>query len=201
MPEIGDIYRVVYKSRLVASVECRNMFGYVLTSANATETQVATGLETKVEGLFTALATQLDNLWVGYESETQKWYPAVGGTPGYWLGYHTHTVSTTGSFNAQLAGYQPAALLLFKTGFKRVMGRKFLAGVSAGNVVDGLLYSGFVTALGTFIVGMLDTVTFGAGGVATPGVLDKTGSFRPYLSGAVSNIVSSMRRRKPGYGM
>lgn len=201
MPDIGDIYRVVCKGRLAAVVETRNMFSYTLTSANATETEIAVALETKVEQMMGNLSAQLSNFWSVYESETQKWHPPVGGAPGYWLGYHTHANVGAGSLAVDPAGYQAAALVLLKTGAKRVMGRKFIAGIPETMTTNGAITGALLTALGTFAAAMLDSVACGAGGLLKPGVLAKNGSFVQFNSSTVGSIISSMRRRKPGYGI
>lgn len=201
MPNIGDVYRVIAKGRLMSTVETRNMFTYGLTAANGTDEQFAVAAETLVGNAFDALKANLSIRWALYELETQKWYPAAGGNPGYWLGYHTSARSVVGTAGGDLTGYQPAALLLLKTAAKRVLGRKFLAGIPESLVADGSLIAAIVTALATFCVSILGPVSFGAGGSGTLGVLDKNGSFNPIISTLVGNIVSSMRRRKPGYGI
>lgn len=201
MPNIGDIYRAIVKGRILGTVETRNMFGYVLTSANATETEIAVALEGAVEGMFDAFKV---HFWSGYQifgSETQKWYPAIGQTPGYWLGYHSHNASITGTGSGDLVSFQSAALLVFKTGVKRVLGRKFIAGMIESETAQGSWTSAAINPLVTFVASMLASVTFGTGGVAQPGVLDKTGAFHQYTTGTVGSIISTMRRRKPGYGI
>lgn len=201
MPEIGDVYRGIVKGRILGSVETRNMFTYGLSSANATETEVAVGIESALEDTMDSMAGHLCNAWSMYECEVQKWHPQVLQTPGYWLGYHTHGHSVTGESVSDLAGYQPAIFFLLKTGFKKTVGRKFFAGVAEEYTTAGAFSATMLAALASDLAALLLPVTFGAGGAADPGVLDKNGIFRPFTSGVVGSIISSMRRRKPGYGI
>lgn len=201
MPAIGDIYRVVAKGRIANAVEWRGMFAYHLTSANATEDEIAQALEDKIASMYATIFGVLSNQLTLYETETQKWHPAAGGNPGYWLGYHSSLRSHTGSIATDITGFQPAILVLLKTAVKKVLGRKFIPGLAEAYTAAGLLTSPMVTAAATFAADMLDVVVAGAGGGAAPGVLMKDGTFTEYLSTTVGSIISSMRRRKPGYGI
>lgn len=201
MPQIGDVYRVVEKSRLFGTVEVRNMFTYALTSANCTDEEISEALSTQVDTIFGNIKALCSNQWATYGDEIQKWYPAAGGLPGYFLTYDTHNLLKTGELGTDITGYQPAILYVLKTAAKRVLGRKFFAGLAEAQTTNGAMAATAAAQLAATLVEILSTVNMGAGGAAAPGVLDKTGVFRPFVGGIAGNIISSMRRRKPGYGI
>lgn len=201
MPAIGDVYRVIVSGRLIGTVETRNMFGYVLEAANATEEEIAVALEDHVYVGFTELVLGLSNQWTLYRTETQKWHPPVAPEDGYWQTYHLTARNLTGTETGDITGYQPAALIVLKTLGKKVMGRKFLAGVAEPSTELGAIVGSLVTKLGVFLIHMMDFVVMGVGGEAVPGVLSKSGIFYKFVGGTVGSILSSMRRRKPGYGI
>lgn len=202
MPQIGDAYRVIASGRLFNVVETRNMFSYVLVAANGTDDQCAVALEAQIASMFNNLKSALSHHFEVYQTETQKWYPTPGQTNvGYWQTYHVTTQAIVGTLVSDIIAYQAAVLITLKTAAKKVLGRKFLAGMTEDNTTDGLLVAGMVTVVGQFLTAMLAPVVFGAGGDAHPGVMDKTGTFREFLGGKVGSIISTMRRRKPGYGI
>jgi hypothetical protein len=60
---------------------------------------------------------------------------------------------------------------------------------------------GVAEALASLLAAYLTPFEGIGGGTITPGVLDKNESFRPFVSGLVSSVLGTMRRRKPGVGI
>lgn len=201
MPSIGDMYRFVLKGRLISLVETRNMFTYALTSANGTDADIASAWNTWVGNFLDHLKPLLANSWTSYEFESQKWHPAVGGAAGYWQTYSITAMVKLGTAAGDITGYQPAILVVLKTLGKKIMGRKFLAGLAEAETTNGALIAGALTTMATCLTDLLANISFGAGGSMEPGVKGKDDNFYPFIGGTIGSIVSSMRRRKPGYGI
>lgn len=201
MAEIGDVYRGIVKGRLLDSVETRNMFTYKLTSANCTDDEVALAIQQKMNELYSNLLGYLSEGFETTSCEAQKWTPASGGQPGYWTTLSEIAQAAAGLTASDISSFQTAALIVCRTLTKKVLGRKFIPGIPESLTADGEVTGSLLTALGYFLTGMLDFIVMGVGGAAVPGVLDKSGIFRPFISGVVGSVLSTMRRRKPGYGM
>lgn len=202
MPQIGDVYRVIVKGKLLGVVETRGMHTYVLTSANASEGEVALGLEGQMTTLYSYLHTNMVGSWMHwYEQETQKWHPRVLQEPGYWLGYDVTAMNLTGLVAGDMTAFQAAILVTLKTAVKRTLGRKFFPGLAESLTTDGSLTVNAVNMMANVVGFLLQSVTFGAGGVAEPCILDKHDVPHQFIGGVVGSIISTMRRRKPGYGI
>lgn len=203
MPQIGDIYRCIAKGRLFGAVETRNMYTYRLESANTTDADIATALADAIQtGVYETIQDVLVNDFTIYSFEIQKRVVPAGEEPPYWTTIAEIPSTFTGAASTDIVSYQNAALLTLKTLGKRAIGRKFLPGLSEADTTDGQIAAARLSLFAQVVTNMLASVIpAGAGGLLYPGVLNKLGTFYRFTSGIVGNILSTMRRRKPGYGI
>lgn len=94
-----------------------------------------------------------------------------------------------------------AMVLIGKALGVRRMGRKFFSGLSLGTVLGNSLTGGALALAVSMLAAYVTPFTGIGGGTITPGILDKTLTFRPFVGGIVSTFLGSMRRRKPGVGI
>ena len=192
MPD--NIRRVILKGRLFGTVETRNMFCYRLHGV-AIEPTATTYLYSQISAIALQAAPMLASAWATYEMEMQtlvghQWYP---------LGVEALVIG--GANSEDPAGYQPAVLLRAITGALKVVGRKYFAGISENMTLAGALNSSALVAAAATLAAYLEVVSLGGENSWNPGVVDKLWNFREFLGGTVGTIISSMRRRKPGYGI
>lgn len=188
-----QIIKVVVKGKILSSVETRNVHYYGADTTTPGATQ-GTDLENAVGGYYNTLGGSLSSSWTCYGLDSYYW----DGT--WWNPLHSQTVSQPGAAGGDLTAFQIAALVTFKTAIRKCLGKKFIPGIPEGSTTNGSVTGGLLTALGTFATSCLASVTI-AGVNWYPGVPSKNSVFAPFISGTVGTILSTMRRRKPGYGI
>lgn len=111
-------------------------------------------------------------------------------------------IGLTGSVGGDMEPSGVAALLVADTDTPKQRGRKYLAGLSVGDVVDGLITATRLATLALLVVEYLDDIFNGISGTLTPGVLSKPlVAFKPFISsGAITDVPAYQRRRKPNVG-
>lgn len=80
-------------------------------------------------------------------------------------------------------------------------GRKFIGALAEANVDGNLLDVSQATNIGYVLVDYLSPVNGIGGGYLRPGVIDKLGEFHVFVGGVASNLLGTMRRRKPTVGI
>lgn len=95
-----------------------------------------------------------------------------------------------------------AALLTADTDLPKQRGRKYVPGLYEAGIVDGLITAAEIAKLVLLVLEYLDDITGILAGVLKPGVLSRTlGDFKNFVSsGAVTDVPSYQRRRKPNVG-
>lgn len=186
--------RAVVKGRLAYSVETRNMFE-ATTNDLTTLSAEQTVLSAWIAAIYAPFASILATAWAAYEVEWQ--IPITGG----WQTASIIPVSFAGTVQGDFSSFQTAVLLIAKTMTKRVMGKKFFAGLSESTSTGGLLTSGALVYCATALAAWITPFNTSGTGLWYPGVTDKSGTFAPFIGGTVGSILSTMRRRKPGYGI
>lgn len=115
------------------------------------------------------------------------------------------TILWTGTYNPSAAGddLPPAVAALCKllTLVGKTYARKFISGIMEADNVSGFITSALQTACVNFITAVIADKTISAGNILHPGVLSKKSlSFVRFVSGAVSAVAATQRRRKPYVG-
>jgi len=130
-----------------------------------------------------------------YEYDVQEY------SGGSWVLQDVVSVNTDGTGGGDILPYQNAITFVAKAYGLRKIGRKFLPGVTESMQVAGVIGAGYAATLAAFLLAYVTPFTGIGGGVITPGIVDSSGSFHPFLNGVVSSVIGSMRRRKPGIGI
>jgi hypothetical protein len=119
---------------------------------------------------------------------------------GQWVPYDLIAINNSGAGTGDALPNQSAVVLIGKAFGIHGIGRKFLSGIPESAQAAGALVAPYIAGFATVLLDYITPFTGIGGGTITPGVLDKHGTFRPFVGGFVSSLLGSMRRRKPGVG-
>lgn len=187
------IERAVLKSTIAATVEMRNVF-----SAQITEVGSDTS-ESLWDVYMTALVADLGDLT--HTSVNFYAYETYQLNAGSWELLDTVTIDVDGVNTGQALLNAAAWVLIGKAPGIRHFGRKFISGIAEGNVNANVGDGSIGTVLAAALLDYISPVNGISGGSLIPGVVDKNGSFWGFTGGVVSNLLGTMRRRKPGVGV
>lgn len=104
------------------------------------------------------------------------------------------------SAGEMMPNFVAAVILGLVTG-SHSRGRKFFSGWIESAVNGNILITAPLAALVTAALNYVSPYEPITGSILTPGIIDKTGTFRPFTSGVVASLLGTMRRRKPGLGI
>lgn len=187
------IQRAVLKGTIADTVEIRNMFTCeVLSDGGDTHEVLWAAYMSSLMDAIPPLATTIVHFY-GYE--IQEW------SNPHWIPMDEISLDEDGEQSGDTLPNQSALVLIAKTAGIRGVGRKFFSGLAESQQNAGVMVVGVATALASLLAAYITPFEGIGGGTITPGVLDKTNSFRPFVGGFVSSLIGSMRRRKPGVGM
>jgi hypothetical protein len=120
---------------------------------------------------------------------------------GSWVPFDLIAFSHAGLGGGEALPNAVSVVLLGKGSGLRKVGRKFLGAIGETFVNANVLTSAGVAQALLILAAYITPFTGIGGGVITPGIVDKVGTFHPFVGGVVSSILGSMRRRKPGVGI
>jgi hypothetical protein len=190
------IMKAVVKGRIGSAVETRNIWyaGCDEMSLQYLAGDVD-GFETYLDDIYSNMVVITHNLVTFYEYEFSTW-------DGEEFQYHSRVPKALqGTEVVDLSSYQAAILFTFNTAVKKMRGRKFFPGVDELMTELGALT---LDALATCAQVVTMAITGFEGAVGRewfPGIPGVGSPFAPWLTGSVGTILSTMRRRKPGYGI
>lgn len=188
--------RVIAKGRLAGAVETRNIFDYSSEGSTPTNEDIANVWGQVAQGVFsTALFDILAPAFAIYEFETQH---KQGDD---WVTVDSHPDTRVGGSLSEFVAFQTAFRIGAKTGAKRVRGSKFFAGLAEGAISGGSLTAGALAVAADIALAYILPVEGTDGRLWYPGVVTKTGGIAQFVSATADSILSTMRRRKPGYGI
>lgn len=180
-------------------IEWRNIFYY---SSEASITPSAAQMQAWDLAWFNTYGNAMHESFHIYQIGYSGWQGGVYTDPHGWgpvIVYpDAHTGMATGS---DALPSQNAYVLLGRTNTKRVIGKKYLAGVAEAAQAAGVPNAGTMTVLNN-AAGFCYASTYSMGGTAlTPCVWGPTHGLVPTVSGSVSPYIGSQRKRKPGVGI
>lgn len=185
--------RLILKGTIANLVEIRNMFTCsVVPSGGDTSAVLWAGYWSSLEVQYEGISHFGVHF---YEYEVQAF---IGGS---WVPQDVVALNLDGVQTGDVLPFQNAIVFIAKAAGLRAVGRKFLAGIPEANTNSGVLAGSMISAAANFLAAYITPFTGIGGGTITPGILDKTGTFRPFVGGFVSSLLGSMRRRKPGLGI
>jgi hypothetical protein len=188
------VQRAVVKGTLANVVQVRNIFTASVTPAGGDTAEVL--WEAYIGSIYDSFTSILTTIFHTYEYEIQEYIL------GSWAPVAVVSYSYTGGNDT--SDYLPNAVSLVlmgkATGLKHV-GRKFFSGLAETGTTGNILSGAAVAQAAAALLAYISPFTGIGGGLIQPGVVDKAGTFHPFVGGAVSSLLGSCRRRKPGNGM
>jgi hypothetical protein len=186
------IERAIVKGTLADTIEIRNMLTCEVIESGGDTSAIL--WEAYMSSWFDALENLLGSLVHYYQYEVEYW------SDPDWLPKDAVDLDIDGTDIADSLPFQAALVLVGKAVGKRAMGRKFIAGLTEGTQAAGVLTVTAAAHAAALLVAYITPFEGLGGGTITPGILTKAGTFAPFVSGLVSSVLGSMRRRKPGVG-
>lgn len=191
-----DIVRCAQHFTWDGSDDFVNVWHYQHQGSNpAADGDVMDDLASEIDGVTGALLThQSTSLAYGLI----EFYNITQDVP---MGSRPHPVNTAGTGAGEPLPTQCAALLSFRTGEKKSVGRRYLAGFTeTANDNGGELSSGLLTALATYAAACVTGSTI-AGELFVPGHVRKaTGAFSKWVLPVIDTLYRTQRRRVQGVG-
>lgn len=192
MPQ--QVVRVVLKGRLFNVVETRNIFYYGSDRTEPADQNTFGIFADRIQEIAQILKPLLTNKMQFYEISAEA---QVGNN---WLPIGTRLISEQGLVDGDMTSFQTAAYAFARTGVRRAVGKKYFAGVA-----EAMTENGRISWLGLFpLVGAcvkwLQPIHVGLENWY-PGIVSINAAFAPFISLSLPDVLSTMRRRKPGYGI
>lgn len=94
-----------------------------------------------------------------------------------------------------------AAVLIGKCVGQRLMGRKFISGLTEAAIQGNGVTLAAAAFLAQAAIDYTSLLSLPGGSTLGPGIVAKDGSFHTFYSGWMSSFLGTMRRRKPGVGI
>jgi hypothetical protein len=151
--------------------------------------------DTYLDSFYVPLLTIMSTIWAAQSYELQN------RSGSSWIPFDTVTVTWAGAAAGDYLPNAVALVLLGKAAGLRHVGRKFISGLPEVNSTGNALAAAALSYATSALVAYITPFTGIGGGTITPGVVDKIGTFHPFVGGVVSSLLGSMRRRKPGVGI
>lgn len=190
-----QIEKAIVKGRLFNSVETRNIYHYSCEGTVRMSEIEKGNLEGQLDEIYAAWSSMSNSNFVVYEYEFQYWDGEE------WQPDVTIAKNILGTETVDLSSFQAAILFVGRTVTKSVIARKFFPGVDElftelGAVAVGALI--YTTAIAGY---MLETITGDLFREWFPCTHSGQYLSSPVVSWVVGQVMSTMRRRKPGYGI
>lgn len=194
---VGDRLRITAVLRVNGQADVMNVFAIRTGGLDSTTDEAAMeNIELYLSGVYSAGTDLISGLCAtvevrGFNVTQDRPLPVVP-----W----THFAA--GSSGGELLPFGCAALVLFRTGLNRVLGRKFIPGITEATVTHGALSVSAVNAAALWAGALA------AGYEAISGdtrydyfVENKLGVYIAPLSATIRTQIAYQRRRKPGVGV
>lgn len=188
-----QIQRAIVKGNIAGVVQTRNMFvAELIPVAPETDQQI---WQEYLIPLWTDIHGVLASTFHITSVELQNWFG------GHWEPSEEYTWTFSGIGAGEAYNNQVAAVLIGKGLGRRVMGRKFISPLDEVNVASNELTAGALVLMASMAVDYVSPITTAGGSVLQPGIIDKNGAFKMFVSGFVSAVLGTIRRRKVGRGI
>lgn len=187
------VQRAILKGTLLNLVSTRAMFTADVTAT--THELDATLWQAYISSIFTEIREILASSAVTTTVEYQEL------TAGEWVTFGEEECVWSGTGSGDPLPNQNALVFIAKGISKWSTGKKFFSGLAESQVVGNSLINDAVIAAAAGLLAYITPYTDGISGDLVPGILNKEGTFVPFVGGLVSSLIGSQRRRKPGNGM
>lgn len=190
-------YQAILKGQLFGTVETRNMYVWSTNAQQNMDSYFCINVQSKLTAMYSAIGTWINSaFWDSYGLQVKVW-DGEAWEPIYETAFSLADHTTN---QGDCIGYQPSILVRMTTAAFKVAGRKFLPGFTEGATLNGVLVAQALTDLASYVLEWLTPIDM-VGETAYAGVMGKGNVFHAFNGGVTGNILSSLRRRKPGYGI
>lgn len=190
---MSEVQRAVVKGTIGGVVQLRNIFtGDVTLVSPDTASDVWTGYLTDIYDHvmpFIASVTSLTSVELFRRSGSQ------------WESFDEFAFADSGDQPTDPLPNYAAAVLIGKATGVRAVGRKFFGAIAEASTTANSLASTALISLASALAAYIGLYTSVAGSTLSPGIWTKSSTFRPFISGLVSQLLGTCRRRKPGRGI
>lgn len=194
---VQGVIKAVLKGRLFLSIETRNIFYYgsQINSYSDYINSDYAAVDSAMDSIASILRSVCCSALNYYEFDLYSW------DGEHWL-LHVEVpiIDGEGLLTEEGLPSQVAILLKFATGAFRMIGHKYLAGVTEPSQEDGIVVGTVLTDLVDVGVEMMASIAVG-GRVWYPGIPGKSSAFAPFTACIIHDVLSTMRRRKIGVGI
>lgn len=183
--------KIVLKGRFNTGDQTRNVF-YIQSAGGVIpqNADVASWLGTIFHaGMLSGVSAN----WAAYAVDTYQWLN------GYWTFTDSFTSTIAGTAGGNPDAQQMAYVLVARTSVKRVVPKKFFAGVVPAAHNQGLIMPATLAALNTSATAWATGFT-SAGNQQTPGTWTKSHMFTSLVAARADIYLGTQRRRKQGVG-
>jgi hypothetical protein len=187
------VQRAIVKGRALDLVNTRSMFTCDVVESGGDTYDILWGAY--LQSMYDSFEYIWSASWSTETAELQTW------TLGHWVTFDELDFVNAGADLADSIPNAVSLVLIGKAAGLRKMGRKFIGGLSENVVTGNALTVGALVYAANALVAYITPFTGIGGGTITPGIVDKYGTFQPFVGGIVSSILGSMRKRKPGVGI
>lgn len=190
----SNVYRGILKGRIGGVVQTRNMFiAEVTLSEGDTIWDVWEGYITEI---MTDVQPILATVWAGESFEIQ-----MKETDGKWTSQEEHTLTFAGTATGEGLANFVSLVLIGRAYGRRRLSRKFFGPLAESTASENLVTNPAMVYAGQALIHWISPYTTTNSSLLSPGFIDKGGAFRPFVGGSVSQLLGTMRRRKPGLGI
>ena len=194
----GDVCRVSAKMSLLNSIDVVNVWhAKLLSETTPTNAEVLEDMAERLDDQYAILAPSLTTSLAFTEIQ------AYGLNPTVPLGVTSWPTLTTGDNDtADMLVTGAAALIKFSTEALRGQGKKYIGGLTEGQIAGGIISGAtLLSALVTFAAMSSSAFVSANGNTWRWGIYrEATGSFWRYVEAIVSTVPAYQRRRKLGVG-
>ena len=185
--------RAIVKGTLAGVVQVRNMFVADVVPSGGDTSPVL--WDAYLDSIYNTFMQLLSNVYVTSTVELQN------RSGNQWVTFDEHAFTYVGANSGDYLPNATAFVLIAKAAGVRHMGRKFFSAITETSATANALTTAALAVAASTLAAYITPFTGLGGGVITPGILDKTNTFRPFVGGFVCSLLGSMRRRKPGNGI
>lgn len=187
------VQRGILKGNIAGVVQTRNMFTAEVQYVEPDTPEFVwssyiTSILTPIHGVIAAV-------WHADSIQIDNWFG------GHWEPQEDDAFSYSGIGAGEAVANLVAAVLIGKCLGRRRIGRKFISPIDEANASGNTIVGTGMTYLGQALLAYISPLTTSNGSILQPGILDKDGTFRMFFSGSVSQLLGTIRRRKPGRGV
>lgn len=187
------IERAIMYGKIAGLVETRNMFHAEITPIAGDD--IHDLWYAYLEPIYSHLQNLTAPAWTTYQYELQT---RIGDE---YVTYYTGAFSLSGTAQGDLIPNIVSMVLLGVAPGIRKVGRKFFSGLAESAVNGNSLAVSAATDAAAMLLAYITPATSILGSQLVPGIVNSVGTFSAFTSGAVSSLLGSMKRRKPGRGI